>query len=115
MSIPPLSNGGGIGTILTILAMPTIIIPTRTTAVPYYGSAYYCNTYYGDPYYGNSDPRSSATKTLPAALAQRGYYRGPIDGAFGAGDSQCNSIVPGASRPTGHRPSKRQVDQALQS
>jgi peptidoglycan hydrolase-like protein with peptidoglycan-binding domain len=41
------------------------------------------NTYYGNPYYGNSDPRSSATKALQAALARRGYYHGSVDGALG--------------------------------
>ena len=50
---------------------------------PYYGGVYDGNTYYGNPYYGNSDPRSSATKALQAALARRGYYHGSVDGALG--------------------------------
>ena len=49
----------------------------------YYGNPYYGNAYYGNPYYQNRDPRSSATKAVQAALARRGYYRGPIDGALG--------------------------------
>src|SRR5271157_768633 len=49
----------------------------------YYGSAYYGNVYSGNPYYGNRDPRLSAAKAVQAALARRGYYRGPIDGALG--------------------------------
>src|SRR5580704_4564948 len=50
---------------------------------PYSGNPYYGNVYSGNPYYENRDPRSSATKTVQAALARRGYYRGPIDGAIG--------------------------------
>jgi len=49
---------------------------------PYDGDAYDGNSYYGNPH-GNSDPRSSATKALQAALARRGYYHGPVDGALG--------------------------------
>jgi Putative peptidoglycan binding domain len=52
---------------------------------PYYGNPYYGNAYYGNQYYENRDPRSSATKAIQAALARRGYYRGPIDGALGPG------------------------------
>ena len=104
-SMATATHGGGIG---TIRAMPTILtritaIPTmaiRTTAIrtaipttvirngnPYYGSAYYGSAYYGNPYYENRDPRSSATKAVQSALARRGYYRGPIDGALGPRDS----------------------------
>jgi hypothetical protein len=49
----------------------------------YYGDPYYGETYYGNPYYGNSDPRSSTTKALQAALARRGYYHGSVDGVWG--------------------------------
>ena len=49
----------------------------------YYGDPYYGDTYYGNPYYGNSDPRSSTTKALQAALARRGYYHGSLDGVWG--------------------------------
>ena len=45
-----------------------------SVVVEYPGYPYYGDTYYGNPYYGNSDPRSSATKALQAALARRGYY-----------------------------------------
>ncbi len=96
-SMATATHGGGIG---TIRAMPTILtritaIPTmaiRTTAIPYYGNPnygnpygnpYYGSAYYGNPYYENRDPRSSATKAVQSALARRGYYRGPIDGALG--------------------------------
>jgi hypothetical protein len=50
---------------------------------PYYGSEYYGNTYYGNPYYENRDPRSSPARALQTTLAQRGYYRGSIDGVWG--------------------------------
>jgi hypothetical protein len=49
----------------------------------YYGDSYYGDTYYGNAYYGNSDPHASATKSLQAALAQRGYYHGSVDGVWG--------------------------------
>lgn len=49
------------------------------------------------------------------ALARHGYYRGPIDGCVGAGDSQCNSIIPSASGPTSNRSSGWQLIRALQS
>jgi hypothetical protein len=58
----------------------------------YYGNPYYGNQYYGSPYYGNQyygspsdrtgEARSSPTKAVQAALAQRGYYRGPINGVL---------------------------------
>jgi Putative peptidoglycan binding domain len=48
-----------------------------------YDDSYYGDTYYGNAYYGNSDPHSSATKSLQAALAQRGYYHGSVDGVWG--------------------------------
>ena len=50
---------------------------------PYDGGSYDGTTYYGNRYDGNSDPRSSATKALQAALARRGYYHGPVDGVLG--------------------------------
>lgn len=57
---------------------------------PYYGSRYYggYNRYgYGsnvgyDEYY---DGDASLAATVQNALAQRGYYRGPIDGVLGPG------------------------------
>ena len=70
-------RGGGI-----IRVIPTIRIHPNTTAIPTMAGVH-GNTYYGNPYYGNSDPRSSATKALQAALARRGYYHGSVDGALG--------------------------------
>lgn len=46
---------------------------------PYYDSVEYSGTYYRDQYDENRD----ATKAIQAALARRGYYRGPIDGELG--------------------------------
>ena len=50
----------------------------RITAVPIMAKPYY-----GNPYYENSYPQLSDLRAVQAALAQRGYYRGPIDGVYG--------------------------------
>ena len=54
----------------------------------YYYPYDYPFAYYGDtPYYGYSDyppvATGSSEATVQAALAQRGYYRGAIDGILG--------------------------------
>jgi hypothetical protein len=54
---------------------------------PYGGTSYYGNPYGGTSYYGNpnyrtGDARSSPTIAVQAALARRGYYRGPINGVL---------------------------------
>src|SRR5213082_4331052 len=63
----------------------------------YYGSAYYPydydpgvyeggGDYYGQGVYGSSDQSADSTvATVQEQLAQQGYYRGEIDGIFGAG------------------------------
>jgi len=62
----------------------------------YYGSAYYPydydpgvyeggGDYYGQGVYGSSDQSADSTvATVQEQLAQQGYYRGEIDGIFGA-------------------------------
>lgn len=76
---------------------------------PYYGGYGYGRYGYGS-YYGNGYDYANASLTdVQSALAELGYYRGPIDGVFGPGTQQ--AIVAFQAR-NGLRPTGR-VDQNL--
>ena len=77
---------------ITAGVLSTRVLHTMASAIhgggtipyyPYYGDPYYGDDYYGDQYYQNDDPRISAIVAAQTALAQRGYYQGPIDGVLG--------------------------------
>lgn len=53
---------------------------------PYYGPRYYDAPYYYDrPVVVGREVGGDVVVDAQRALARRGYYRGPIDGAFGPG------------------------------
>lgn len=76
---------------------------------PYYGGygfgRYGYGSYYGDGY----DNASASLADVQSVLAELGYYRGPIDGAFGPETQQA---ILAFQRRNGLRPTGR-VDQNL--